>query len=224
MKITKKQFEEKLKNQQLTITIIGMSNIGKSHWSKKLKEINFEHKCCDDLIENILEPELKALGYKGLADLAKWLGHPFEPGFSVKQQNILQHEYNVMENIIKGLENKNNQNLTIDTTGSVIYTGDYTCKRLKEKSLIIYIEASSEMREQMFERFLSNPKPIVWAHNFNKKENETDLEALKRCYPELLKYRSSQYRKHADVTIPYSKTNHNDSAEQFLELVKSYLH
>lgn len=223
MKITKKQFIEKFKNGQLVITLMGMSNIGKTHWSKKLKKLNFEHKCCDDLIENILESELKAMGYKGLADLAKWLGHPFESQFPNNQANYLKHENSVMEEILKNLSGKTNNNITIDTTGSVIYTGDYVCKRLKEKSLIVYIEATPQMQEEMFQRFLSNPKPIVWVHSFNRKENETDLEALKRCYPELLNYRTGQYRKYADVTIPYTKTNHDHSAEDFLGLIKNYL-
>lgn len=223
MKITKNAFENKLANKELIISIMGMSNIGKTHWSKKLKDLNFEHKCCDDLIEKTLEPELKALGYKGLADLAKWLGYPYAPDFTTKQQDFLQHEINVMENILKGLEAKKNNNIVIDTTGSVIYTGDYICKRLKEKSLIIFIEATPQMQGEMFQRFLSNPKPIVWAHSFNKKENEENLAALKRCYPELLKYRTSQYRRHADIIIPYTRINHTDSAVEFLELIKSYL-
>ncbi len=223
MKLTKAQFSEKLQNQQLILSIIGMSNIGKTHWSKKLKSLDFEHKCCDDLIENILEPELKTLGYKGLADLAKWLGHPFETQFPINQAAYLNHENTVMETILKNLKSKTSKNLTIDTTGSVIYAGDYICKKLKEKSLIIYIEATPQMQEAMFERFLQNPKPIVWAHSFNKEANESNLTALKRCYPELLKYRTSQYRKHADITIPYPKTDYNHSAGQFLELVKSHL-
>lgn len=223
MKLSKQEFENKLKNQELIITLMGMSNIGKTHWSKKLRKLNFRHKCCDDLIEKTLEPELKALGYKGLADMAKWLGHPFENQFPNNQENYLKHEYEVMENIFKNLANKTSQNITIDTTGSVIYTGEQICNRLKEKSLIVYIEATPQMREEMFKRFLSNPKPIIWANSFNKKENETDLEALERCYPELLNYRSSQYYKHADVIIPYKKINYSHSAKNFLELIKNHL-
>ncbi|MBI5754411.1 hypothetical protein HZA40_04685 [Candidatus Peregrinibacteria bacterium] len=223
MKLTKNQFEEKLKNQELVITLMGMSNIGKTHWSKKLKNLHFEHKCCDDLIEKIIEPELTAMGYKGLTDMAKWLGHPFEKQFPANQGNYLKHENSVMKKILQELENKISGNITIDTTGSVIYTGDYICNKLKEKSLIVFIEATAQMQQEMFERFLKNPKPIVWAHSFNKKEKEADMEALKRCYPELLNYRTNQYRKHADITIAYPKTNYYDSAENFLELIKNHL-
>ena len=224
MRITKNSFENKLANNELVISIIGMSNIGKTHWAKKLKNLEFEHKCCDDLIEKILEPELQALGYKGLADLAKWLGYPYEDKLMVNQQQYIQHECAVMENLLKELGSKTNKNITIDTTGSVIYTGDYICKRLKEKSLIVFIESTPQMQTEMFQRFLSNPKPIVWAHSFTKKEKEDNPAALKRCYPELLKYRTSQYRRHADIIIPYKRIEKDHTAEQFLELIKSYLH
>jgi len=223
MKITKSEFTEKLGKKNLVITIMGMSNIGKTHWSKKLKNLNFEHKCCDDLIENILEPELKSLGYKGLADMAKWLGQPYSPQFQNNQKRYMQHEIEVMEKIFNDLENKHSQNITIDTTGSVIYTGDDICNELKSKSLIIHIEATPEMREQMFNRFLSNPKPIVWGESFKQNDNESDFDALKRCYPKLLDYRTNKYRQFADITIPYQQLIHNSSAENFLETIKNYL-
>ena len=223
MKISKQEFENKLANNKLVISLIGMSNIGKTHWSKKLRKANFKHQCCDDLIEKTLEPELKALGYKGLADMAKWLGHPYESRFTENQKDYLKHEWAVMENITRELSNEINQNTTIDTTGSVIYTGDEICNKLKGKSLIVFIEATPQMKEEMFKRFLDNPKPIIWAHSFNKKENESDFEALKRCYPELLEYRTSQYKKHADIIIPYKKIDYRHTAEKFLELIKNHL-
>lgn len=222
MKLTQSEFKKRLQDKNLILTMIGMSNIGKTLWSKKLRSHNFNHINCDAILETMLEPELKALGYKGLADMAKWMGHPYEKHFKQNEKKLSELESSLFKKIINNLENPVT-NTTVDTPGSFIYAGEKICNQYKEKSLIIYIEATDGMKAGMFENFIKNPKPITWAKSFNKQEDESNLEALKRCYPELLAYRSRHYEKYADVTIPYSKLEKNFSAKKFLELVQSFL-
>ncbi len=46
------QFDEKLAAGELVLTLVGMSNVGKTFWSHQLAaEGGFTHICCDDLIE-----------------------------------------------------------------------------------------------------------------------------------------------------------------------------
>ncbi|MEK7623365.1 MAG: hypothetical protein AAB408_01700 [Patescibacteria group bacterium] len=86
MKLSKQQFDSAHREQRLVLTLIGMSNVGKSFWSQKLADVGFSRYCCDDLIETKLAPQLLAQGYKGIADVAAWLGLPYEPQFKKHQQ------------------------------------------------------------------------------------------------------------------------------------------
>lgn len=216
MKPSKKQFTQDIATNRTKMTIIGMSNIGKTFWSKRLSERGFKHINCDQILEEILEPELKKFGYKGLSEIAKWLGHPYEKQFKENEKIISELEKEIIVNILDDLENQD-ENIVIDTPGSIIYTGDEVCSRLKDKTMIVYIESTPEMREEMFQNFLKNPKPIIWQNSYNKDAEESEHDSLARCYPELLAYRISKYEKYADLLIPYHTLRENMSAEEFLE-------
>ena len=72
------------------ITLIGMSNIGKTHWSNLLvTERGFTKIDCDFRIEQKLGPELTKLGYHGIRDVAKWMGQPFDPQYPETSRKFL---------------------------------------------------------------------------------------------------------------------------------------
>lgn len=196
MKLTKAQFTEKLSLGNLAITLIGMSNIGKSTWSRRLSKINFHHIEFDKILAEKLQ----------MPDLAKWLGQPYDRQFPKNQQTLLDLESSTLNEI---LNQKFNQNTIIDTPGSIIY-----CEKsqsLKEKSLVIYIEATPEMKEAMFEVFLKHPKPIIWGDKFEN--HEDNYQALKNSYPKLLAHRSKLYEELADITIPYLDIETRDTTD-----------
>lgn len=201
MKLSKQQFREKLSNNQLALTMIGMSNIGKSYWSSQLSKKGFNHYNIDDLLEKQLKQELGENGPNSLAEVAKWLGFPYEERFPENQKKLLNLENETTGEIL--LKLKPDENSIIDTPGSIIY-GDH-CHKLKEKTFIIYLQATPEMQKAMFENFLKFPKPILWQNIFKKETNEKDEDALARLYPKLLQTRSALYEKYADITIPYAK-------------------
>lgn len=223
MKLSKSQFEENQKNGNLKLCFIGMSNIGKTLWSRKLSHTNFTHICCDDLIEYEIGHELQALGYKGIEEVAKWLGQPYEERFKANQSTYVEEEVKVMKEVLVKI-NAANGNIALDCTGSVIYCDDKICKTLKEKTLIIYIEATEDMKKKMFKNFIKHPKPIIWGDSFQKEDGESDMEALERCYPKLLDYRSQLYAKYADVKLPFHEANAKlVDTKEFLENIKKYL-
>ena len=150
MKLSKLQFEQLLKNNELMLSFVGMSNIGKTYWSKKLHTIGFRHFSCDDLIEAKLEPILNKLGYAGIEDVSRWMGQPYDKKFAANQEKYLSLEREIMEDIFAQVKNGKNQNTVIDTTGSVIHTNRNICDRLKQYSMVVYIEAPESMREKMF--------------------------------------------------------------------------
>lgn len=59
------------------ITLVGMSNIGKSFWSKELeREIGYFRFSSDEWIEERLTSELQGIGYSGIKAVSEWMGQP----------------------------------------------------------------------------------------------------------------------------------------------------
>lgn len=223
MKLSRKQFDGLLQKNKLTLSIVGMSNIGKTYWSEKLAELGFKHFSCDGLIEAKLASELKARGYSGIRDVSRWMGQPYNKRFSINQWKYLNFEKEVIESIFKKLKNTKKCNAVIDTTGSVVHLGENICSKMKKNSLVIYIEATNAMREEMFRRYLKDPKPVVFGDIFVPQKGETGMQTLRRCYPKLLLQRSKLYAKYADVVIPYRSTGKNTSTEEFISLIRKRL-
>lgn len=195
--------------------------MGKSYWSKRLEEQGFHRICCDDEIEKKLAPVLKQLGFKGIQDVAQWLGQPYERQFLENQAAYLQCEIEVMEEVIKMLETGVARNLVIDTTGSVVYTGGNICSTLKKYSDVVYLDTPSEARKEMLALYLKEPKPVIWSSRFKQKRGESGGEALACCYSKLLLWRSGQYKKYADATLDYYKLRSPDfCVENFYEILQ----
>lgn len=220
MKLSKLQFEQLIKQNKLVLNFVGMSNIGKTYWSKKLQSVGFQHINCDDLIEEKLAAVLGELGYSGIEDVSRWMGQPYDERFFVNQNKYLSLEREVMEKIFAQVKNGNHGNIVIDTTGSVVHTGKNLCERLKQYSMVIYIEASKNMKEKMFEQYLQEPKPVVFGDVYDQEDGETNMQALSRCYRKLLDLRSTLYAECADVIIPREAIEENMSVHEFISLVK----
>jgi hypothetical protein len=95
--------------------------------------------------------------------------------------------------------------MVMDTTGSVIYMERDIIDQLRALSKIIYFEASEKHVAKLFERYMSNPKPVIWGESYAPKASETPQESLKRCYPELLAYRAKRYSDMAHVTLSFEQ-------------------
>lgn len=223
MKLSQLQFEQLLLNDELILSFVGMSNIGKTYWSKKLHNINFRHFSCDDLIEAKLGPILNELGYTGIEDVSRWMGQPYDQRFETNQQKYLSLEQEVMEDIFTQAMNGKKQNTIIDTTGSVVHTNRNICDKLRQYSIVIYIETSESMKDEMFKKHLAEPKPVVFGNVYNPKDNETEMQTLSRCYRKLLNFRSALYAECADVIIPRETIEENMNVQQFISLIKQSL-
>lgn len=223
MKLSQSQFEKLLQENQLILSFIGMSNIGKTYWAEKLQGIGFRHINCDDLIEEKLAPALKKLGYAGIKDVSKWMGQPYDERFVANQHQYLSFEKEVMEAIFSEIENNNNGNIIIDTTGSFVHTGKKITEKLKQCSMVLYIAASEDMQETLFKKYLEAPKPVVFGDIYHQAQGETQHQALGRCYRKLLNLRSTLYTECADVVIPQASIVNDMTVSQFLSLIKQAL-
>jgi len=187
-----------------SISLIGMSNVGKSHWREQASTVGFTPFCCDDRIEANLEPYLREMGFAGIEDVAKWMGQPYEPQSPENQALYLAQETLVMEEAIRKLR-KDGEPFVIDTTGSVVYTGKEVLTALRELSTIVLLDAPTSLQEELYHQYLANPKPVIWGEMYKPLDGESPEEALARCYPLLLKSRSEMYQRHAHVVLDYDK-------------------
>lgn len=202
------------------LTLIGFSGVGKSFWSLQLERIGFKRICCDDLIERELIGELKGFSQTGIKTVADWMGQPYRAGYAQRQQCYLKAERTVMQKVIKKLSLQHQSLLVIDTTGSVIYTGSTICHALQRLSQVVYIEPSARVRRQMLQRYLLDPKPVIWGDQFRHQRGQTDLQTIRACYPKLLHYRAQQYKKYAAIVLPYESTSQlNFTIQDFLDAV-----
>lgn len=174
-----------------------MSNSGKSFWAKRLKKLGFKVFSCDEMIQ-------KKLGLRGIGDVASWMGQPYEPDYQKNCDLYLKLEEQTLKEIIAYLKkDKSSDKVVVDTTGSVIYTNPKFIRELRELTNVIYLETPQTVQKEMYKLYISNPKPVIWGESFKKRKGESDLDALKRCYPQLLKYRSQKYLDSSHFVLDY---------------------
>jgi shikimate kinase len=196
----------------MRLSLIGMAGSGKSYWSRKLSGQGFTRFCCDDMIADKLVLELKRPDGKTMS-VSEWMGFPYEPYYAERESRYLTCEIEVMSAILGYLEHPNNigeQNIVIDTTGSVIYTGREILIELKRLSTVVHLETPPEVQGQLLKEYISKPHPMLWQNTFNKKANESKKKALIRCYPRLFSSRQKLYERYAEVTLDYFALRNKD--------------
>lgn len=191
----------------MRISLIGMSGSGKSHWSIKLAQNGFHRFCCDDLIAERLAQELIRDDGE-VMDVGEWMGFPYEVQYKELESKYLAYEIEVLGQILKYLSRTNPQeNIVVDTTGSVIYTGKKILRKLQSNTTVVHLATPPEIKQQMLKSYVTSPRPVLWRDVFYKEPGETNNEALVRCYPRLLFSRERLYEKYAEVTIDYYTRN-----------------
>ena len=210
------------RSEPIHLALIGMSGAGKSYWSSKLINQGFHSFCCDDLIEKKLEEFLWLPNGKKLS-MAEWMGHPYEQQYIQAERNYLEFEVEMMESICSFLREDvyQDKNVVVDTTGSLIYTGETLIGCLREITTIVYLKAQLGSIKAMYETFLQDPKPVLWQGRFNKHPQESNQEALFRCYPELLRSRQREYERYADIVIDFETLHKRGfGVKSFLETIQ----
>jgi shikimate kinase len=182
-----------------------MSGAGKSHWTKSLAALGCPTVCCDDEIETRLAPVLKAGGYSGINGVAAWMGWPDSPTYSERESQYLTEEIAVLDEVLSRLEKDPQCDVILDTTGSVIATGNHTLHRLRRQMTVVYLAASNDEVQLLIQRYLQDPKPVLWQGAFRPRPGETPRQTVVRCYPVLIAARRQSYEALAHATIPTSQ-------------------
>ena len=186
------------------IAFIGMSGAGKSYWTKNLAAAGFFAISIDDRIEQRLGPELSGAGYRGIGGVAAWMGWPNQATYRERAQKYLAYEIESMRQVLDEIENSNKEDIVLDTTGSVVYTGEEIYLRIKRLTTAVYLAASPEEEKLLISRYLSDPKPVLWGDQFSQFEGESAQAAVARCYPGLIAHRKKLYERYADRTVAMS--------------------
>ncbi|HYK38850.1 MAG TPA: hypothetical protein VEU98_02430 [Candidatus Eremiobacteraceae bacterium] len=206
----------------LRLALIGMSGAGKSFWTRQLASAGRPAISCDDRIENRLAPRLAAGGYAGINGVAAWMGWPDTPTYAERESHYLSEEIAVLEEVLDDLSRAPEKSLVLDTTGSVIYCGNHLLMRLRKLMTVVNLAASSEEQQLLIERYLGDPKPVLWRGAFQARGGETPKETVARCYPHLIAARRQSYAALAHCTIEVSQLRElPHKPEAFLDLVQS---
>jgi shikimate kinase len=199
-----------------------MSGAGKSHWTRKLTGAGFRAISVDDRIEEKLAAELNAGGYRGIGGVAAWMGWPDQPEYRERERKYLASEIESMCEALDEVEASGQDGIVLDTTGSVVYTGEEICRRLQSLTTVVYLAASPGERDTLIARYLSDPKPVLWGHLFSQQPGETARDAVARCYPQLIAHRKQLYERYAHVVIPTARLREaSPDARGFLEILDS---
>jgi shikimate kinase len=189
----------------LRIALIGMSGTGKTFWTRRLAQAGHTSICCDDRIEQRLKPRLEGSGYTGINGVASWMGWPDSATYAQREAEYLAEEIAVLDEVLTELERDRSRQLILDTTGSVIYTGNNLLLRLRRQTTIVYLAAAADEQQLLIERYLNDPKPVLWRGAFQPKKGETARKTVARCYPTLIAARRQSYKALAHCCVPVSE-------------------
>jgi shikimate kinase len=208
----------------LRIALIGMSGSGKTFWAKRLAAGGRQSITCDDRIEERLGSHLVADGYSGINGMAAWMGWPDSATYAQREADYLAAEIAALDELLTELERDPGRELVLDTTGSVIYTGNKLLMRLRRQMTVVYLATSAEEQQLLIERYLNDPKPVLWRGAFQTKNGETSHDTVARCYPALVAARRQSYEALAHCTLAVGELHAlsetpGSGAEDFLEKV-----
>lgn len=211
-------------SRPLRLALIGMSGAGKTFWSKRLAQTGRPAISCDDRIERRLHTRLEGGGYTGISGVASWMGWPDSPTYMQREAEYLAEEIYALDELLTELEKDRSRELILDTTGSVIYTGNNLLLRLRRQFTIVYLAASPEEQQLLIARYLNDPKPVLWRGAFQPKKGETPRETAARCYPTLIAARRQSYEALAHCTIPIGELRHSmPDAAGFFAMIRGQL-
>ena len=209
----------------MILSLIGMSGTGKSYWSKKLEAQGYIRFGCDDLIGKHLAKKLNITDIPSF-DIHQWVGYPDQESHTLRADQYLQTEEEVLLEIIEYLKYTHiEENIVIDSTGSIIYMQGHILDSLSRMTTVVYLDITPQDHDSMLNYYLMNPVAIIWNGFFEPLPHENRQQTFARCYPKLIRSREQQYRQFAQITVPASfHRNPNTSAQDLLEFIQAYHH
>ncbi|MDB5260037.1 MAG: hypothetical protein JWN37_268 [Candidatus Nomurabacteria bacterium] len=193
-----------------TLILIGMSGIGKSHYSRRLTA-NYGYKVLE--VDKMIAEEL---GRHDVYDVTNFLGHPYSEEYKEKCKQYLELEEKFTNIALDYAEAHPEELVIIDPTGSMVYLPPETLERFGKFNYTIYLDVDDSKVGTMVAKYFNDPKPVIWGE-FNDFTEDNFKERILEQYPKLLNKRRELYAKHSKIVIPY-----RDHEDGFLD-VKEWL-
>ena len=194
------------KEKRSRLALVGMSGSGKTFWTRKLAAVGWKSVCCDDLIERRLGPRLAAGGHSGINGVAAWMGWPNSVTYMQREAEYLAEEIGVMDEFLNNLEKDSSGTpIVLDTTGSVIYAQNNILMRLRRQMTVVHLANTAEEQRLLVERYLNDPKPVLWRGTFHVQDQETPRETVALCYPLMIAARKRSYETLAHYAVHVSE-------------------
>ena len=125
-----------------------------------------------------------------------------------------------LQDLLDEIEASGSQGILLDTTGSVVYTGDEICRRMQALTTVVYLAAPAVEEQTLIARYLSDPKPVLWGDQFEQRGGESAKDAIARCYPRLISNRKKLYERYAHRIVSLARLEGMRlDARGFLELL-----
>lgn len=225
MKISGHQY---LQSKNKSLTLIGMSGVGKTYLSGLLENWGWARYSCDYEIGNrYLADQLKAhmsspedMG--ALSDFIGKLGNPALGGlpydeFKKRQKFYYDAECLSVSGVAAAIENaKANgfHNFVHDSTGSLCeIMDDQLHEELGRQTLFVYLKAGEREEKLVLERAKEHPKPLffppalfdVWVNEYLKEKNLFSSDMIepddfsRDVFPKLFHSRLPKYQRLADL-------------------------
>lgn len=225
MKISRKDF---LRAPTKAITLLGMSGVGKTHFSTMLEQVGWTRYSCDYEIGNVyLKDRLGSVldrpdDIGALSAFIGKLGNPEKGGlpyeiFLERQKFYYDAECQAIGAATAKCEATGKtgaQNFVHDSTGSLCeIMDDQLIARLGQASVFVYFRAGEKEEKQVLERAQIYPKPLffppllfpAWVKEFmnDRRIEEINLidpdEFSRWVFPKLFYSRLPKYQKLADA-------------------------
>ena len=150
------------------------------------------------------------------------MGWPDSATYVEREAEYLAQEIHTLDEVLHKLEEEPDASLVLDTTGSVIYTGNHLLMRLRRQMTVVYLAATAEEQQLLVERYLNDLKPVLWRGAFQPKQGEAPRETVARCYPVLIEARRRSYETLAHCTLQVAELRDGAiDADTFLKMVQS---
>jgi hypothetical protein len=152
------------------------------------------------------------------------MGWPDSPTYGQRESDYLTEEIHTLDEVLTELEKHREKSLVLDTTGSLIYTGNNLLMRMRRQMTIVYLAASPQEQQLLIERYLNDPKPVLWRGAFQPKPRESPRETVARCYPALIAARRQSYEALAHCTVQVASLRDGSLvAAEFLKMIQSQI-
>jgi len=193
------------------LCLVGMSGIGKSHWSERLvREAGCtRHDCDGDIAARLSTIVPVASGESPVNALGVWMGMPWSDGYAAREARYLALEEDVTRAALEAVRAGAGPQV-LDTTGSVIYLSPPLLAAIRETCRVVYLRTPERWREAMLERYRTDPKPVVWSGAFTADDAAAPAASLPARFAELLRLRDARYAALADTVLDGAGLEAND--------------